>query len=263
MQAVLERWLPDSKTKQILQTWWPLAASWLLMSVEMPALSAVIARLANPEINLAAYGGIVFPLSLIFEAPIIMLLAASTALNRDTQSYALLRKFMLVAGAVLTTIHMTVAFSPLYYIVVEKIIGVPHEIVEPARIGLMLMVPWSWSIAYRRFNQGIMIRYGYSQAVGAGTIVRLTAGGLVLVAGFLVKSVSGVAVGAAAQALGVFSEAIYASLRVRPVIRQHLPRNWGGESLTWRAFANFYIPLALNSLLFLFWQPIEIGRAHV
>ena len=66
---------------RIVQIWWPLAASWLLMAVELPALSAVVARLANPEINLAAYGGIVFPVSLIIESPIIMLLSASTALS--------------------------------------------------------------------------------------------------------------------------------------------------------------------------------------
>jgi hypothetical protein len=256
MDTLASRIRPDSNVRQVIKTWWPLAASWLLMSVEMPALSAVIARLSNPEINLAAYGGVVFPLSLIFEAPIIMLLAASTALSRDQQAYALLRKFMLIAGAGLTSIHMLVAFTPLYYVLVKDLIGVPNEIVEPARIGLMLMVPWSWSIAFRRFNQGIMIRYGYSRAVGAGTIVRLTAGGLVLIAGFLMKSVSGVAVGAAAQALGVMCEAIYAGWRVRPVIRQHLPQVWEGEALTWKDFASFYVPLALNSLLFLFWQPI-------
>lgn len=256
MESLPQHMRLNSNTRQIIKTWWPLAASWLLMSVEMPALSAVIARLDNPEINLAAYGGVVFPLSLIFEAPIIMLLAASTALSRDQQSFALLRRFMLAAGAVLTSIHMLVAFTPLYYVVVEDIIGVPLEIVEPARIGLMLMTPWAWSIGFRRFNQGVMIRFGHSQAVGAGTIVRLTTGGLVLIAGYLLNSVSGVAVGAAAQALGVMSEAIYAGWRVRPVIRQYLPGSPEGAPLTWKAFAIFYIPLALNSLLFLLWQPV-------
>jgi hypothetical protein len=53
--------------RKIFATWWPLAASWILMSLELPALSAVIARLPNPDINLAAYGGVVFPLALIFE----------------------------------------------------------------------------------------------------------------------------------------------------------------------------------------------------
>lgn len=241
---------------QIIKTWWPLAASWLLMSVEMPALSAVIARLANPEINLAAYGGIVFPLSLIVEAPIIMLLAASVALSKDWQAYAKLRKFMMTAGAILTGLHILVAFTPLYYFVVERIIGVPPETVEPARIGLMLMVPWTWSIAYRRFHQGVMIRFGHSEAIGWGTVVRLTAGGIVLVIGYLVKDISGVAVGAAAQGLGVFSEAVYAGWRARPVVKNELPRQQVGEALTWRAFANFYVPLAMTSLLTLLWQPV-------
>ena len=73
--------------KQIYKTWWPLAVSWFLMALELPALSAIVARLPNPKINLAAYGGIVFPLALIIEAPIIMLLAASTALSKDWKSY--------------------------------------------------------------------------------------------------------------------------------------------------------------------------------
>ena len=59
----------------------PLAASWALMGIELPLVAAVMARFPEPDINLAAYGGIVFPLALIIEAPIIMLLAASTALS--------------------------------------------------------------------------------------------------------------------------------------------------------------------------------------
>lgn len=79
--------------RRIVKTWWPLAASWLLMGLEGPAISAVIARLANPEINLAAYGGVVFPLTLFIEAPIIMLLAASTALDsiRDRVVYGCIK----------------------------------------------------------------------------------------------------------------------------------------------------------------------------
>ena len=50
------------------------------MSIEGPAHSAVVARLEHPEVNLAAWGGIVYPLSLIIESPIVMLLSASTAL---------------------------------------------------------------------------------------------------------------------------------------------------------------------------------------
>lgn len=240
----------------ILKTWWPLAFSWLLMSVEMPAISAVIARLANPEINLAAYGGIVFPLSLIIEAPVIMLLGASTALSKHMQAYRRIWQYMMAAGGLLTALHVLVAFTPLYYFVVRRIIGVPEEIVEPARIGLMLMVPWTWSIAYRRFNQGVMIRFGHSGAIGMGTIIRLVTGGVILTVGYIIGDLPGVAVGAAAQGLGVLSEALYTGWRVRPVLRGELAHAPITESLTWRAFAAFYVPLALTSLIQLLWQPV-------
>jgi hypothetical protein len=256
-QAQLSSSSPTISLSYIIRRWWPLAGSWLLMGVELPALSAVVARLAYPEIHLAAYGGIVFPLSLIIESPIIMLLAASTALSRDWDSYLKLRRFMTRTGAFLTVLHVLTAFTPLYYVVVEGILGAPSEIVEPARIGLMIMTPWSWSIAYRRFQQGILIRFDHANAVGVGTIVRLTANLTVLTIGYLIHTIPGIVVAASAISAGVVSEAVYAGLRVRPVLRDELrPTSAIEPALTFGTFIHFYIPLVMTSLLTLLSQPI-------
>ena len=243
--------------RRIVHTWWPLAASWLLMGAELPALSAVVARLANPEINLAAYGGVVFPLALIIESPIIMLLAASTALSKDWNSYRKLYRFMMVSGAGLTVLHILVAFTPLYYVVVETILGAPQEIVEPARTGLMIMTPWTWSIAYRRFHQGVLIRFDHSKAVGVGTAVRLGTDLIVLTIGFSAGNLPGVVVATLAVASGVISEAIYVGIVVRPVLNRELkPAPAVKEPITLRGFLDFYIPLAMTSLLTLLVQPL-------
>jgi hypothetical protein len=243
--------------RRVAQTWWPLAASWVLMGAELPALAAVIARLPNPEINLAAYGGVVFPLALIIEAPIIMLLAASTALCKDWASYLLVRRFMMRSGALLTALHVLIAFTPLYYVVVEGIIGAPPQIVEPARVGLMIMTPWTWAIAYRRFHQGVLIRFGHSRAVGLGTVLRLCADGVVLTIGYLIGTVPGIVVGTSAVIAGVLIEAVYVGLVVQPVLRDQLrPANPVKPPLTFRAFLDFYVPLAMTSFLVLLVQPI-------
>lgn len=243
--------------REIFKIWWPLAASWMLMGLELPALSAVVARLQNPDINLAAYGGVVFPLALIIEAPIIMLLAASTALSKDWPSYTYVRKFMMWAGALLTALHMAIAFTPLYDFVVGTLISAPEEIIEPARIGLMIMTPWTWSIAYRRFNQGVLIRFGHSNAVGIGSVIRLIADAIVLIIGYIIGDIPGIIVATAAVSSGVISEAVYIGFRVRPVLLNELM----GEShvnpaLDFPTFINFYVPLALTSLLLLAVQPI-------
>lgn len=247
---------PELTYWQILKTWWPLAFSWLLMGFEIPAISAVIARLADPEINLAAFGGIVYPLALIVEAPIIMLLAASVALSTHQQAYRRIRLFMTVAGAVLTLAHALIAFTPLFDWIVRGLIHAPEEIVEPARMGFKMMLPWTWAIAYRRFQQGVLIRYGYSGAVGIGTMIRLVTVAAALALGYAAKTLSGSLVGAAALSMGVINEAVYAGLRVRPVLRNALPDPPDIQPLTWKHFAEFYIPLALTSLISLLWQPI-------
>jgi progressive ankylosis protein len=250
--------------RRIVATWWPLAASWMLMGAELPVVSAVVARLAAPEINLAAYGGIVMPLAFIIESPIIMLLSASTALSKDWASFARMRRFMMTTSAALTVLHVLIAFTPLYDIVAKNLLGAPPEIIEPGRLGLRIMLPWSWSIAYRRFHQGVLIRFGRSVTVGRGTIIRLGANCTVLAAGFLIGSLPGIVVATSAVTTGVVSEALYMALASRPVLagplRQAQPVD---PPLTWGAFFAFFLPLVMTSLISLLASPINsaaLGR---
>lgn len=244
-------------TQKIIRTWWPLAASWLLMSLETPTVSAIISRLAHPEISLASYGGVVFPLALLIESPIIMLLAASTALSKDWDSYLKIKSFMMRASACLTALHTLIAFTPLYYFVVVNLIGAPPQIVEPARLGFMVMVPWTWSIAYRRFHQGVLIRFGHSREVGIGTIVRLISIFTVAMTGYWIGSIAGAIVAAAGVTAGVIGEAIYIGIRVQPVLRNQVRNAPRVETpVTLKNFLHFYVPLAMTSLLVLLVQPI-------
>lgn len=243
--------------RRIFQSWWPLAFSWLLMALELPVVAAVMARLEQPEISLAAYGGVVFPVALIVESPVIMLLAASTALSRDWASYLVGRRYMWGAAATLTVVHALIAFTPLFDLVVGGIIGAPEEIRPAAKTGLQIMTPWTAAIAFRRFHQGVLIRFGRSGAVGAGTVVRLAGAGLVLLFGSLFWDVPGIVVGTTAIAVGVVSEAVAAGLWVRPVLRGPLRAAPPvAPALTFRGFLVFYVPLALTSLIGLLSMPL-------
>lgn len=227
------------------------------MGFEGPAISAVVSRLAEPKINLAAYGGLVFPLALMVEAPIIMMLAASTALSRDWPSYLKLRRFMNRLGASLSLIHIVMAATPVYYLLARHVIHAPEEIIGPARIGLLIMIPWTWSIAYRRFHQGILIRFGHSLKVGLGTVARLCADSVVLVVGYFGGGIPGVAVASLALVAGVLTEAFYVHLTVRNTLKEELkPSAPAQHPLTTRVMLNFYIPLSLTQLLVLIASPL-------
>ncbi|MGC9395077.1 MAG: hypothetical protein ACP5J4_09495 [Anaerolineae bacterium] len=143
MSVRLTEQSPPLTLRHIAQAWWPLAASWTLMTLEGPAMSAIVARLPDAEINLAAWGGVVSPFSFVVAAPVIMMLSASTALTQDHATYLKLRRFMLRISLALTAIHVLIAFTPLYDVVARQIIGAPESIIEPGRVGMRLVTPWA------------------------------------------------------------------------------------------------------------------------
>ena len=226
------------------------------MGCESPLFTMFVARMADQDIQLAAWGSVVFPVALVVEGPIIMLLAASTALCVDGEAYRKVRRFMWWSSGLLTLLHAAVAFTPLDDLVASGWIGAPAEVLEPGRLGLKIMLPWTAAIAYRRFQQGVLIRFERSRLVAAGTLVRM-----VTVVGFLAGGKyfeigPGIVVGSLAIAAGVTAEAVFAGWCVQPVLRQRVfVAAPGKEPLSRRSFTRFYLPLAMTPLLTLLIQP--------
>lgn len=99
--------------RSIFQFWLPLAITWLMMAVEGPFLAAVIARLTDPKFNLAAYG-VAFAFALLVEAPVIMIMSASTALAENETSFRRLRTFTYALNAAVTAAMLIMLIPPLF-----------------------------------------------------------------------------------------------------------------------------------------------------
>jgi hypothetical protein len=238
--------------------WLPLFASWLLMTSEGPIISAIINRLPNEVVMLAAQG-IVVSLSVTIESPIINLLATSTALTKDRASYLLIRKFTIHWMILLTLVTALMGFTPLFDLVVVRIMGIPTEVAYWVRIGLRIMLFWSAAIGWRRFLQGIMIRYGHTKWVAWGTVVRLITSAGTVIALYTSTELSGVVIGSTALVIGVIAEALFATIAVQPILKEHFALNSPsaeGNVLTYRELFWFHLPLATTSLLILLVQPM-------
>jgi len=240
---------PALTVREVLITWWPLALSWLFMTIELPVTSAVISRLIMPEVNLASWG-VVFNLSVTIQAPGTMLLAASTALVRDAASYVRLSRITFWILLTLTLTHALIAFTPVYDVVFRGWLGLPADVADAARLAVMISVPWSAATGSRRFFHGILIRYGHSRAVVLSTAVRLSVGMSILGAGLFFWSLPGAVLTATALTSAVIAEAIYAAVLARRVInREVLPRTGTKELFSYPSFVRFYVPLVATMLL--------------
>ena len=245
------------KQREIFFFWLPLFASWLLMTAEGPLLSTAINRLPNEVVMLAALG-IVFSIAVTIESPVINLLATATALVRDRSSYLQVRRFTLHWIVFLLITGGLVAFTPLFDLVVLDWLSTPPEVAQWVLPGLQILILWSPAIAWRRFLQGILIRYGHTRAIARGTVLRLIAMVLVVATCLWIGDVPGIYLAAWAMLAGVVVEAIYATIIARPVIAQELTMDVaeGRERLTYRALFWFHLPLAATAALNLLAQPL-------
>ena len=248
--------MPRLTTRGILKTWWPLALSWFMITVEQPILAAVVARSVDPKVQLAAWG-LAFSLVLVLSAPSISMLAASTALSRDKESYRRGRQYMIWLSVGLTTVHFLLAFTPVFDFVVLGLISAPAELAEPVRSGARIMLPFVPSLALRRFQYGVLIRCDQTRAVSLGTLLRLLLEVALAVGLFRFSGWDGIIVASTAISTGVVFEAIYATLRVRPVVRQNLVTVIPGDPpLSWKRFMRFYLPLVLTTFMQILLQPL-------
>jgi Na+-driven multidrug efflux pump len=251
--------------RRIFLFWGPLALTWLMMSFEQPFLIAFIARLKDAKYNLAAFG-IAGSFAMIIEAPIIMLMSASTALVRGRNSYKKLKKFTDILNAVITGIQLIILIPPIFNFIVVRLMEVPEDVARLAHIALLIFLPWAASIGYRRFYQGILIRNNLTRRVTYGTMVRLS---VIVIMGLLLYAagVKGAYVGAGAMALAVLCEAIATRMMVSRILKTLLQKeDTENGNLRLRSIARFYYPLALTSILSLGVHPFVtffLGRSNM
>lgn len=245
--------------RKILALWFPLAASWGLMTVEYPLIQAAISRLPDAELMLAA-AGLVIGLQVTIESPIIMLLSTSTALARGATSFRVIRRFVVHINLALTAIAAALAFvDPLFDALIRDVMSTPTRIADIAQPAMQVMTLWTVFIGWRRFYQGILIRFGRTRTVGYGTLVRLvgvssTAFGLAYWG-----ELPGVMVGAWSWMAGVLTEAVFVTIVTQSTIREHLTEEREGDALQYGEVARFHAPLAATSLLTLLAMPLILA----
>ncbi|BBB32990.1 conserved hypothetical protein [Thermotomaculum hydrothermale] len=241
--------------KYIFKFWFPIALTWLMMSFEGPYTTAVIARLSDAKYNLAAYG-IAFSFALIVEAPIIMLMTASTALVKNRQSYKKLRNFTFLLNFLITLIMGIVLIPKVFNFITITLMGLEKRLAILVYHATALLLPWPAAIGFRRFYQGILIANNKTKRIAYGTVIRILT---VIISTLLLANFTnfkGVYVGAISLSFAVIFEAFVIYAMTYEIIKDRVLKTESDFNLTYGYLATFYIPLALTSFIALGVQPI-------
>ncbi len=237
---------------------------WMIMALEQPMITSVIARMDNATIQLAAFG-VAFSMALFIEGSIIQMLAAGTAISNSRENYRRLLMLMHIIGITATAIHAALCIPGVFYPLASVILGLPEELISPSRRAFLIMLPWTIAVGYRRLWQGVLIHYGRTRVIPISMTIRIlfliTALRLSLSTGWF----SGAAAGAIGLLAGVSTGALATWFYVRPVINRmpSIMNGNGGEVIRWDTLIKFYVPLALTSFINLGIRPVmQMGMSR-
>ncbi|MCP4293946.1 MAG: hypothetical protein GY780_19115 [bacterium] len=246
--------IKPTKLSTLFKFWLPLQSTWLMMAIEGPLLTAVIARMVEPKLNLAAYG-VAYALAIMVEAPVIMMMSAATALADSAENMRRLRNFTWFLNIGITFFMMVLIFSPAWNLVITNWMRLDPEVARLTRGALIIMLPWPAAIGYRRFYQGLLIRTGRTRRVAYGTGIRLTAMAVTALILTLKTNIPGAWIGAGALSVGVLFEAVASHIMARQSILQILSET-SKKLMSYSEIIHFYYPLALTSTISLLVHPM-------
>ena len=255
--------------RSILRLWAPLELAWLFMAVEGPFLAAILARMADPTANLAAFG-VAVGFAFLFESPVILIMSAATALVENRDSLQRLRTFTYVLDGLVTVALAGFVLPGVFGFVTERLMGLPREVTGLAHAACVLLLPWPAAIGYRRFYQGILVRAGLTRRIAYGTALRLSTMGAMALLLSALTALPGALVGTAALSAGVVAEAAASRFWARAAVRRLLATApspaYAAHPLGTRGIVHFYLPLALTSILAMGVNPLIsffLGRSRM
>src|SRR5207248_11720769 len=110
--------------RSLLLFYLPLGFSGLMMTLELPIVNAMLNRLPNPDVSVAALR-VAFSMALVYEASHISMIDVSTTMSADRRVFAMLRRFYVVMAVVLLLLASLIVFSPIYDFIVRGPMNIP------------------------------------------------------------------------------------------------------------------------------------------
>jgi Na+-driven multidrug efflux pump len=186
----------------------PLIATAIMRQAIQPTLNAGIAAAAMARASLAAWP-VVWGFAILITGPAWSLQQLTTAMAADQAAHRQVRRFSLGLSTVFSLLLGTVAFTPLYGMVMGGIYNLPVELQDLARPAMQLLALLPLIMGTLAFLRGVLIRAGRTRIVQRAMVLDVAALVLAVVVGVTLLPVSGVVLAAIATLSGNLVELVW------------------------------------------------------
>ncbi len=211
-------------------------------------MAYALARAANYEPNLSAYGAIVVATTFFFGCPVWPLIGSSAALVKSKEDLKVFRRFLFSLCAGIALIHAALVVTPLSKLTIIPLFGTTQALYDLAYPSLILVLFFPVLIGYRRINHGVLLHVGKPKFVGVSSgarIISLTF--LLFVTAFIDTSLAPLTVAALCQLVSLIIETVMSELMA---LKHGVPSLTDDKSnLTLNSCWKYCYPVMFSSVL--------------
>ena len=185
----------------------PLMLNVLLWWATPLIINAVLARTADPDPALAAFG-VVEAMAWFIAAPVGQLQHASIALVDCSETHRRVRKWGAMVAFSMTAVLLVLSIPAVREPVLRHVFALDAGLVGLAGAALPIAAAYPLLYGIRQYYQGLFVRSGRTGVVGAGAVLRVTS--IVAVALFVQGTgLTGAVLGVALAVFGLTIEGVF------------------------------------------------------
>lgn len=191
---------------EIVRFFWPLALIMLVQEFSRPLINVFVSRSEDPTAALAVLA-VAYTLGRIPYGWLNELRNLPSAFREEQNAQARIPRFTLVCGGVSLLMMLVLFWSPLRNYILGAWIGLPPDLVELARVPMMIFAGFSMVVTARAYLHGQALYHRRTKALAPSGPTRLLAilAGLVLLP---LVGIEGATLGIAALLLGFIIETL-------------------------------------------------------
>lgn len=150
----------------------PLVASSLFVAMGKPFINAGLARMPDAAISLAAFS-VASSFAWVLISPSQNVHQVTMVFGRDPADRPLVRKFAATVAVISTVALLAVSFSPLGQWLLDSLIQVPAELIEPTLWGIRTLAFFPLIICWLEYNTGLLLLTQATRLVSLGKTLNL------------------------------------------------------------------------------------------
>lgn len=170
------RLIPEGQTTITPRTAWgfylPLIASSLFVAMGKPFINAGLARMPDAAVSLAAFS-VASSFAWVLISPSQNVHQVTMVFGRDPADRPLVRKFAATVAILSTAALVAVSFSPLGRWLLNNLIQVPAELIEPSLWGIRTLALFPLVICWLEYNTGLLLLTQATRLVSLGKTLNL------------------------------------------------------------------------------------------